>query len=235
MSALLVASGLRKRFGGVVAIDDVNFAIGEREPVCMIGPNGAGKSTLLNILCGTVKPDEGDLIFAGASLSRAPEYQFARRGILRKFQVPTVFSEMSVQQNLMVAGDASRHGYVNGDIDILLDRLALSQSACNLAGTLSHGDRQRLELGLCLMGHPQLLLLDEPTAGLTSLETAEIGRLLKELTATMAIVVIDHDMAFVRQLNCRTCVMHQGRLIRDGSFAEIERDAIVRAIYLARE
>ena len=235
MSALLAASGLHKRFGGVMATDDVSFTIGVRELVCMIGPNGAGKSTLLNILCGTVKPDQGEMIFDGASLSGLAEYQFARRGILRKFQVPTVFPNMSVRQNLMVAGDASRHSYTDTDTDILLNRLALSQSASALAGTLAHGDRQRLELGLCLMGRPKLLLLDEPTAGLTSLETAEIARLLQELTATAAIIVIDHDMAFVRQLNCRTCVLHQGRLIRDGSFAEIERDAVVRAIYLAKE
>jgi ABC-type uncharacterized transport system ATPase subunit len=235
MSLLLAARGLRKRYGGVVAIDDVSFAIDEREPVCMIGPNGAGKSTLLNMLCGIVKPDDGELVFDGGSLSGLPEYQFARRGILRKFQVPSVFSEMSVRRNLIVAGDASRQNYTDNDVDVLLDRLALPQSASVMAETLSHGDRQRLELGLCLMGRPKLLLLDEPTAGLTVRETSEVARLLLELTATTAIVVIEHDMGFVRQLNCRTCVLHQGRLINDGSFAEIEKDAVVRAIYLARE
>jgi ABC-type uncharacterized transport system ATPase subunit len=235
MTAVLSASRLSKRFGGIVAIDNVNLVVGEQEPVCIIGPNGAGKSTLLNLLCGSIKPDDGDLVFNGVSLLGMPEYQFARRGILRKFQVPTVFSEMTVRRNLMAAGDASTQDYTNGDLDVLLNRLALSESENVLAGILAHGDRQRLELGLCLMGRPKLLLLDEPTAGLTSLETAEIARLLKELTAKTAIIVIEHDMAFVRQLNCRTCVMHQGRLIRDGNFEDIERDAVVRAIYLARE
>ena len=235
MSELLSANGISKRFGGIVAIDNVSFSIGDRELVCIIGPNGAGKSTLLNIFCGITKPDEGGLLFDGIEVGNLPGYGFARLGILRKFQVPTVFSNMSVQQNLMVAGDASRKAYTQDEIDRVLGRLLLSGNADTAADTLAHGDRQRLELGLCLIGQPRLLLLDEPTAGLTAQETAQIAVLIKELTSRTAIIVIEHDMSFIRRLNCRTCVMHQGRIIRDGKFDEIERDELIRAIYLGRE
>jgi ABC-type uncharacterized transport system ATPase subunit len=235
MSHLLSACNLSRRFGGVVALDDITFRIDDHELVCIIGPNGAGKSTLLNILCGVVKQDSGTLHYTGLDLANRAEHEFARLGIVRKFQVPTVFTNMSVRQNLKVAGDASGKTYTEDKIDGLLDRLTLRDVTEVEASGLAHGDRQRLELGLCLMCEPRLLLLDEPAAGLTTQETMQIALLIRELISTMAVVVIEHDMSFVRQLSGRTCVMHQGRIIRDGMFSEIEVDDLVRDIYLGRE
>jgi ABC-type uncharacterized transport system ATPase subunit len=235
MSKLLSAHHLQKRYGGIVAIDNLTFLIDDRELVCVIGPNGAGKSTLLNLFCGITKPDAGEIVFIGEKLVGLPEYRFARFGIIRKFQVPTVFPNLSVRQNLVVAGDASAKPYTSAKVDRLLASLQLHNQADMTAASLAHGDRQRLELGLCLMCDPKLLLLDEPTAGLTSRETEQIALTIRELVSTTAIIVIEHDMSFVRRLSSRTCVMHQGRIIRDSSFSEIETDELVRTIYLGRE
>lgn len=232
---LLEAHGLTRRFGGVTAVDGVDLEVAVGELHCIIGPNGAGKSTLFNMLCGTLRPTAGRIRFAGQEIVGLPVHRFARIGIARKFQVPSVFASMSVRDNLLVAvppgvpvTDFSRR------LDEVLERIALAPLADHQAGTLAHGQKQWLEIGMALMCAPRLLLLDEPTAGMTAEETHATAALLRSLRGRLTTIAIEHDMRFVRDLDCHTMVMHQGRLIAAGRFVEIERDELVRDIYLGR-
>jgi branched-chain amino acid transport system ATP-binding protein len=232
---ILSVRDLRKHFGGIAALDDVGFDIRDGELVCIIGPNGAGKSTLLNILCGVLRPDAGTIEFAKHSIrTQAPDY-FSKIGIVRKFQVPSVFAGLTVRENIMVANEAVARLASEKLVDEILARLPLRGESEVKAGILSHGKKQWLELGMCLAARPKLLLLDEPTAGMTPEETLLVAQLVKALTAECAVIVIEHDMDFVRDLNGRTCVMHQGRIIRDATFREIAQDEYVADVYLGRD
>jgi ABC-type uncharacterized transport system ATPase subunit len=235
MTPLLNAIGLNKRFGGVVATKDVSISIAALEIKCIIGANGAGKSTLFNILCGALTPDSGTVTFDGKSLLGLPLHQFARTGIARKFQVPSVFPSLTVAQNLETAyrGKITSAG-LRTRVDALLQRTQQSHLAGTLAGNLAHGHKQWLEIGMALMSAPRLLLLDEPTAGMTLEETQKTAELIKELAEDTAVMAIEHDMGFVRALGCHTYVMHQGAIIVEGRFAEIERNELVRDVYLGR-
>lgn len=231
---LMQARNLRKRFGGVVAVDDVSISIAPLEVKCIIGANGAGKSTLFNMLCGSLAADSGSLNFDGDNISGLALHRFARRGIARKFQVPSVFDSLTVEQNLRVAQmDEGTHA---GDVrvDEILHRVDLISLRRMPAGVLAHGQKQWLEIGMALMSRPRLLLLDEPTAGMTIDETLTTARLILELASQTAVIAIEHDMSFVRALQCHTLVMHQGRLIAEGLFSDIERNTLVRDVYLGR-
>ncbi|MDE0342392.1 MAG: ATP-binding cassette domain-containing protein [Deltaproteobacteria bacterium] len=232
---LLAGSNLTKRFEGVMAVDDISLAIAPRELQCIIGPNGAGKSTLFNILGGVIRPDAGDIIFEGVSLSGLPLHGFARRGIARKFQIPSVFESLTVAQNLETAvlrpGLTAEHAR---RVTAMLNLIGQTSIRDQAAGSLAHGHKQWLEIGMALMSEPRLLLLDEPTAGMTPDETRETAALVRRLAQTTAVMAIEHDMSFVRALGCRTIVMHHGRAIAEGTFAEIEEDALVRDVYLGR-
>jgi ABC-type uncharacterized transport system ATPase subunit len=231
---LMQASNLTKRFGGVVAVDNVSISIKPLEVKCIIGANGAGKSTLFNMLCGSLKADSGTLHFDGQSIAGLALHKFARRGIARKFQVPSVFDSLTVEQNLRVAqADAgTRDG--EGRLGEVLQRIAMAEHRDRPAGVLAHGQKQWLEIGMALMSNPKLLLLDEPTAGMTIDETQKTARLILELARHTAVVAIEHDMSFVRALQCQTLVMHQGRLIAEGAFGDIERNTLVRDVYLGK-
>ncbi len=236
MSAVLLSTQeLRRSFGGVVAVRGVSFEIREGELGCIIGPNGAGKSTLLNMLCGTLRPSSGSIRYQGAEIVGLPVHEFARIGIARKFQVPSVFETMNVLDNLEVALPRRRRA-MNGaaTVERILDLLSLAPLADRRAGVLAHGQKQWLEIGMALMAEPRLLLLDEPTAGMTAEETQKTAELLLSLRGALTIIAIEHDMRFVRALNCRTMVMHQGRVIAEGQFAAIEEDETVRDVYLGR-
>lgn len=232
---LLEVRGLTRRFGGVTAVDGVDLQVASGELHCIIGPNGAGKSTLFNLLCGTLRPTAGRIAIAGQEIVGLPVHRFARIGIARKFQVPSIFASMSVRDNLLVALPA---GVPAGDVperlDEVLERVALAPLADRRAGTLAHGQKQWLEIGMALMCGPRLLLLDEPTAGMTGDETRATAALLRSMRGRLTTIVIEHDMRFVRDLDCQMSVMHQGKLIAAGRFAEIERDELVRDIYLGR-
>ncbi len=232
---LLAGRNLTKRFGGVTAVDDISLAIAPRELQCIIGPNGAGKSTLFNILGGVIRPDAGDVLFEGATLRGLPLHGFARRGIARKFQIPSVFESLTVTQNLETAvlrpGSAAEHAR---RIRAMLDLTGQTSIRHQAAGNLAHGHKQWLEIGMALMSEPRLLLLDEPTAGMTPEETRQTASLVRRLAQTTAVMAIEHDMSFVRALGCHTIVMHHGRVIAEGAFAEIEEDALVRDVYLGR-
>jgi len=232
---MLAASGLTRRFGGVAAVNDVSLQLEPGELRCIIGPNGAGKSTLFNMLAGTLKPSRGEIRFDGRQMVGLPVHIFVRLGIARKFQVPSLFESMTAEENLAVADRSTRSAAERNDrVSRMLSTLGLARQAATRAGALAHGQKQWLEIGMTLIAGPKLLLLDEPTAGMTVEETRHTAELMREIGGGMTVVVIEHDMRFVRALACRTTVMHQGRIIADGPFAAIEADDLVRDVYLGR-
>lgn len=228
---LLSAENIIVRFGGLVAVAGVSLTMEPREICCIVGPNGAGKSTFFNVLTGTVAPTEGRILIGEENFTGRPIHAFARRGVARKFQVPSIFPSLSVADNLRVAQRGRADERVIRDI---LAQLGLGLKAGQPAGTLAHGQKQWLEIGMALATSPQLLLLDEPTAGMGPEETQHTVRLIREIAARSAVAVIEHDMEFVRALAVRTLVLHQGRVIAEGSFDTVAADEHVRDVYLGR-
>ncbi|PBB27712.1 MULTISPECIES: ATP-binding cassette domain-containing protein [unclassified Mesorhizobium] len=229
---LLQAENVGIRFGGLQALEALNLTVRDRELCCIIGPNGAGKSTFLNLLTGTLRPTSGSVRFLGHDIAGLPLHRIARLGIARKFQIPSVFPSLSVEDNLKVARwGASSPVRPVGE---LLDLVALGNRAATLAGELAHGQKQWLEIGMALATEPRLLLLDEPTAGMTPQETLATAEMLLRLKGEFSIVAVEHDIRFVRALNCETLVLHQGRRLRSGPFHDIETDEMVRDVYLGR-
>jgi ABC-type uncharacterized transport system ATPase subunit len=229
---LLQAENVGIRFGGLQALEGLNLTVRDKELCCIIGPNGAGKSTFLNVLTGTLRPTSGSVRFLGHDIAGLPLHRIARLGIARKFQIPSVFPSLSVEDNLKVA----RWGAPSPvrPVGELLDLVALSNRAATLAGELAHGQKQWLEIGMALAIEPRLLLLDEPTAGMTPQETLATAEMLLRLKGDFSIVAVEHDIRFVRALNCETLVLHQGRRLRSGPFHDIETDEMVRDVYLGR-
>ena len=233
MVQLLEVAGVEKDFGGVRAADGLDLALGEGEMLCLIGPNGCGKTTLFNLITGALRPDAGSVSFSGEELIGREPHEIARRGILRKFQVPGIYPDLTVAENLTVAivdsGDeaASR-------IDELLALARLEEKRNLPAGSLAHGEKQWLEISMVLARKPRLLLLDEPTNGMTAAETAATVALIRDLHGRFgcAVLVIEHDMGFVRDLACPVALMVRGRIERQGSYEEIQADPLVREVYL---
>jgi urea transport system ATP-binding protein len=229
------------QFGGLKVLDSVSVSFGDSPMNVLIGPNGAGKTTLLNALSGVVRPVRGTLHLDGEDVTGYSAMKLARMGVVRKFQVPTVFPGMSVRDNLKVAALAPRHGRqttstggVATEIDELLASLHLQQRSRDLAAELSHGERQWLEIGMAFLGRPRFLLLDEPAAGLGPGETQHTANLIKKMSTQCCVLVIEHDMEFVRALGGVVTVLHQGTILTTGSMAEIEADPTVRDVYLGR-
>jgi ABC-type uncharacterized transport system ATPase subunit len=229
---LLQAENVGIRFGGLQALEGLNLTVRDKELCCIIGPNGAGKSTFLNVLTGTLRPTIGSVRFLGHDIAGLPLHRIARLGIARKFQIPSVFPSLSVEDNLRVA----RWGAPSPvrPVGELLELVALGNRAATLAGELAHGQKQWLEIGMALAIEPRLLLLDEPTAGMTPQETLATAEMLLRLKGEFSIVAVEHDIRFVRALNCETLVLHQGRRLRSGPFHDIETDEMVRDVYLGR-
>jgi len=240
--ALLEAVALTCHFGGLKALNGVDLKVQSGELLAIIGPNGAGKSTLFNVITGQLRPTSGRLKFRGRDITGMPSHRLARLRIGRKYQVPTVFGGLSVRSNLTAAayGRSSfgrlvwRPPGVRQRVDHLLEFLRMSVRASDAAATLSHGEKQWLEIGMVLANDPELVLLDEPTAGMTTQETRQTEALLKELAAGHTVVVIEHDIRFVREVAQRVVVLHRGRVLADGTISEIERDETVRDVYLGR-
>jgi len=234
--ALLEATDLSMSFGGVTAVRGVSMTVQAGDLRCIIGPNGAGKSTVFNMLAGTLRPTTGEILFQGRSVVGRAVHEFARLGIARKFQVPSLFASLSVRENLDVAAHRGPQGRERDEqIERMLALLDLADRTDARAGELAHGQKQWLEIGMALMTQPRLLLLDEPTAGMGPEETQRTARLLLDLRDQTTIVVIEHDMHFVRALSCPTLVMHQGKIVAEGRFEEIERSELVRDVYLGRQ
>lgn len=227
------------RFRGVWAVRDVSLDIGHAgESLIIVGPNGAGKSTLFNVMCGSVRPTSGRVYFSGKDITRRQEYEFARLGIVRKFQNPNIFYDLSVIDNIRIAAQAPRSYKASPIYDSfsdLLEKFRLSDSEHERAGNLPHGKKQWLDIAMTLTASPRLVLLDEPTAGMTAQETAETAELLKSTAADIQMIIIEHDMKFVRAMDLRTLVLHRGETIADGAFSEIENNPMVRDVYLGRD
>ena len=233
---ILETHGLTMRFGGVVAVDHVDFSMDEGELRCLIGPNGAGKSTFFKCLTHQYKASAGRVRFRGADITGSHTYQIARRGIGIKTQVPSVFDGLSVHENIWVAA-RRHHGRreANQIVDEILERLRLSALAGRVVGQLAHGERQRVELGTVLTGEPELILLDEPTAGMTHEEVHQTTDLILEINKTTSMIVVEHDMQFIKSIAKRVTVFHQGAILIEDTMANLEKNQQVRDIYLGKQ
>lgn len=229
---LLATEQLTKNFGGLTAVDSVDFSVEAGEIRCLIGPNGAGKSTLLELITGQLSPSEGSIYFDGRDLTGMDPHERIDTGLSVKFQSPHVYENLTVEQNLQVPlqrtdRDAER---VMAET---LDRVSLAEKAATGASELSHGEKQRLEIGMAVTLDPTLMLLDEPVAGMSVDETADVAELIGSLHDDgMTFLVVEHDMEFVRRISERVTVLNQGSIFRQGSIEEIEADEDVRRIYL---
>jgi ABC-type uncharacterized transport system ATPase subunit len=236
--ALLEIEGLRKDFGGLAAVDGVDFALAEGDLHALVGPNGCGKSTLFNLITGTLPPSGGRVRFAGEDITGWPAWRIARAGIGRKFQVPAVFDELTVLENLALPRWAAARLPMLARADLAprndLARLHLAGKGAVRAGALSHGERQWLEIGMLLAANARLLLLDEPTAGMTQGETVATAGLIRRVAGAATVLVIEHDIGFIEALACPVTVMAKGRILCSGSFAEIRADARVHELYFGR-
>ena len=236
MATMLEVRGLHKRFGGLRVLEDVDLAVDAGEIHCLIGPNGAGKSTLFKLMVGTYEPSEGQVLFLGEDITERRPYERVMRGMSIKMQVPSVFRELPVAQNLQIALQRRLPiGAIPAEQARLLALLDLDRQADALAGALSHGQQQWLEIGMALASGPKMLLLDEPTAGMSPEETFRTGELVQRLNAEgMTVLVVEHDMAFIRQIAQKVTVLHFGRVFAQGSIDQIVSDPRVAEIYLGK-
>jgi urea transport system ATP-binding protein len=232
-------------FSGFKALNGLNFSMERGELRVVIGPNGAGKTTLLDVITGKTRPRSGRVLFHGHDLTRMPDHQIARLGIGRKFQTPNVFKKLSVQQNLMLAVKAHRGVLAtlaasftqNGKDRVyeILETIGLTAKASRQAGILAHGEKQWLELGMVMAQDPELLLIDEPVAGMTPRESERTGELLMAMSQKHALLVIEHDMTFVRQIADTVTVLDEGQTLCEGTVEEVQNDARVIEVYLGQD
>jgi ABC-type uncharacterized transport system ATPase subunit len=224
------------RFGGVVAVDCVNFQLGEVELRCLIGPNGAGKSTFFKTLTGQIRPTSGAIRLRGQSIGGAHPHEIARLGVGIKTQVPNLFNGLSVRENIWISASrmnsAARAREIVDEVISLLD---LSPFVCRLAGQLAHGQRQWVEIGVVLAAEPELILLDEPAAGMTDEEVASTVEIIRKINLTCALIVVEHDMNFIRMIAKKVTVFHQGRILVEDSINNILRNPVVRDVYLGKQ
>ena len=242
--ALLQVSGVTKTYGPLKALDGVDLEVEAGSFHGLIGPNGSGKSTLLKAIAGAHFPTTGRILFDGGDITAMPPYQRARRGLSLKFQITSVLTELSVYDNVLLALQA-RDGYgallrsrsrgrLDGEVMGALERFRLAGRADDLAGELSHGEQQWLEIAMALAPRPKLLLLDEPTGGMSPEERRVTGELLAPIRRHCALVIVEHDLDFIKNICDRLTVLDQGRVLGTGSVAEIEGDARVQEIYTRR-
>ena len=233
---ILATDGLTKRFGGITAIDDVNFSVEEGELRCLIGPNGAGKSTLFKLLTGQHTPTEGYVYYDGDDITNLEPHERIQRGMSMKFQVPSVFESLTVRENMRTAAQSVAENlgeHVRKD----LERFDLTEKADEPAEDLSHGQTQILEIAMAMSLDPKLLLLDEPVAGMSVEESRDVADMLNRLheETEKTFIVIEHDIDFVEMISEKVTVLNQGSVFRDGTIEEIRNDPDVREIYLGGE
>ena len=237
----LVVDAVTVEFGSFRAIDTLSLAIDFGEVRAVIGPNGAGKTTLLDVISGITRPRQGRVIFGDKTdIVRASEFQIARAGIRRKFQKPSIFEGLNVRQHIEIGAQGGLRRTLSKDpldtrVAEVLDAVGLSGLADRSASELAHGQKQWLEIGMLLAQSPKLLLVDEPAAGMTDEETRKTGELLMGLEGTHSIMVIEHDMTFVRQIARKVTVLHQGTVLCEGSVDQVQNDERVKEVYLGRK
>ena len=223
------------RFGGVHAVRDVNFTLAERELRCLIGPNGAGKSTFFKMLTGQLQPTSGAVLFAAKNLRSQP-HEIARRGVGIKTQVPSVFDGLTVRENLWLAATRLHRGArARASVDDMLERVGLTAIASRIVGQLAHGQRQWVELGVVLSTEPDLVLLDEPAAGMTDQEVLRTAELVREINKTKALIVVEHDMQFIRMIASKVTVFNQGAVLVEDEVEAIMHNPTVRDVYLGKQ
>ena len=236
MTALLEAHGVTMRFGGVTAVQSVDLTLREVELRCLIGPNGAGKSTFFKILTGQLKPTEGKILFRGQDITGANPHEIARLGVGIKTQVPNVFNGLSVRENVFIG--AARRKSMNQARRIVaetLSRLQLDSIADRMVGQLAHGQRQWVEIATVLAQEPDLILLDEPAAGMNHTEVQRTAELIREINRTHALVVVEHDMQFIRMIAKTVTVFNQGRVLIEDDVGHVLADQRVRDVYLGKQ
>jgi urea transport system ATP-binding protein len=241
---LLYLEGVSVSFDGFKALNNLSLAVRTGEMRAIIGPNGAGKTTMMDVITGKTRPDEGRVSFRDLALTSMDETAIANNGIGRKFQKPTVFESLSVWDNLELAMKSKRAPLASlrwklssmqqDKITATLKRINLVETTRRLAGGLSHGQKQWLEIGMLLMQEPELLLVDEPVAGMTDAETAKTAELLKDIAKTSAVVVVEHDMDFIRALGVRVTVLHEGSVLAEGNLDSVQNNQRVIDVYLGR-
>ncbi|MEH2423183.1 MAG: urea ABC transporter ATP-binding protein UrtD [Nostoc sp.] len=242
---ILETENVTVSFDGFKALNQLNFSMDVGELRVVIGPNGAGKTTFLDVITGKVQPTVGRVIFKGRNLRSLPEHQIARLGIGRKFQTPRIYLNLTPRENLEITSNRNKNVFStlfgrsntaeNNRIKGLLETIGLTPKADIRAGLLSHGEKQRLEIGMLVAQSPDLLLVDEPVAGLTDEETYNIGELLLALAQSHSILVIEHDMEFVRQIAQKVTVLHEGSVLCEGNFEEVQNDSRVIEVYLGQQ
>jgi branched-chain amino acid transport system ATP-binding protein len=233
---LLQTRDLSMHFGGVKAVRNVDFTLAEGELRCLIGPNGAGKSTFFKMLTGQLEPTHGQVLFRGHDISRAHAHQIARLGIGIKTQVPSVFDGLSVRENIWLAASRLHSGErARRLVNEMLERVGLTDAAERQVGQLAHGQRQWVELGLVLSTDPDLILLDEPAAGMTHEEVLKTAELVREINRSKALIVVEHDMQFIRMIAKQVTVFNQGSVLVEDAVENIMRNPLVRDIYLGKQ
>ena len=237
---------IRKRFGGLVAVDSVSFAVNEGEVTSVIGPNGAGKTTLFNLITGVFAPEEGDIYFRGERITGTPPHKLYHRGLARSFQITNIFQGLTVFENIRLASQGKNRGLnlfssvshlkgCNEEARRILELLGLWAHRDELSGNLSHGDQRYLEIGIALAARPSMLLLDEPTAGMTPLETRSTIDLIKRLRTSVTILLIEHDIDMILEVSDRIIVMQLGQILAEGSPDEVKADKDVQKAYFGEE
>ena len=244
-TSILYLNGVNVSFDGFKALNNLSLAVEEGEMRAIIGPNGAGKTTMMDVITGKTRPNSGDVLFDGsADLTKLDETQIAELGIGRKFQKPTVFEMHTVEDNILLALKADRR--VRGTlfwtetaetetrINSILEIVRLKAVRERSAGSLSHGQKQWLEIGMLLAQDPKLLLVDEPVAGMTDVETHQTAELLKEINKDKTIMVVEHDMTFVRELGVKVTCLHEGTVLAEGTIDQVSSNERVIEVYLGR-
>ncbi len=239
---VLTVENLTVSFDGFKAVDNLSLSISERELRVVIGPNGAGKTTLLDMICGKTKPTSGSIRFRDIELTSMQEHQIVRAGVGRKFQTPSIYEDLTVRENLEISIPQA-HGVwasilfrrtpqVRARIEEVATQINLQDHLSKKSGLLSHGQKQGLEIGMLLMQEPELLLLDEPVAGMSPREREMTGELLRTISLGKSLVVIEHDMDFVKAIASKVTVLHQGRLLSEGTIEQVQQDPRVIDVYL---
>ncbi len=244
-TSILYLNGVNVSFDGFKALNNLSLAVEEGEMRAIIGPNGAGKTTMMDVITGKTRPNSGDVLFDGsADLTKLDETQIAELGIGRKFQKPTVFEMHTVEDNILLALKADRRvrgtlfwtetGETETRINSILEIVRLKAVRERVAGSLSHGQKQWLEIGMLLAQEPKLLLVDEPVAGMTDVETHQTAELLRQINRHKTVVVVEHDMTFVRELGVKVTCLHEGSVLAEGTIDQVSQNERVVEEYLGR-